>query len=306
MVVGITAVLILWVVATWLNRWDTESSMLSFTYAQVDAINEQNANIQAQLNALSSRLDTMTALQEEQGKLLSDYSFDIEPLPHEPMATAAFSAVPKQWSEGDSAYLSFRLPDGSGVQPECHWDGAFLTASDIPLSTDNGWTMCLTILHADGTREQQTLYNSTIEDLEDELTLKCEVTPGTVKFQLSGSKLKMTALDYEVYVCRPGIAKEDIYFTSIDYILYHTGDTGYQEVDGYNLYKHIVLTEEITGYGPEIRCYGEPTLTVPDIQDGDGLELWVRAQMSNGMSAWEMAGSWAYNNGEFIAAVPVE
>lgn len=74
----------------------------------------------------------------------------------------------------------------------------------------------------------------------------------------------------------------------------------------YNLYKRIVLTEENTGYGPKVWYYGEPAFIVPDIRDGDGLELWVKVEMNNGMSAMEMAGSWAYVGGEFIAAVPVE
>ena len=304
--IALVAVLALCVGGSWLSRWRTESSMLAFTQAQVENINEQNANIQAQLNLLSERLDSMANAEEEQAKLLSDYSFTVEPDADEPMAKVSFSAVPKNWTEGDSAYLSFLLPDGSSVRPDCVWDGAFLTASDFLLPAENGCTVCITIVHADGTREQQTLRDYTLESLKNELTLVCEVTPGTAKFRFDGDELVMTVADYEVHVRRPGIAGEDIYFTSIDYILYQCTSSGRQEVDSYNLYKHIVLTEENTGYGPDVWCYGEPVFRIPDLRDGDGLELWVRAELSNGMSTVEMAGSWAYNNGELIGSVPVE
>lgn len=303
---GLAAGLILCLAGIWLKRWDVQTGMLSFTYAQVDAINEQNANIQAQLDSLSSRLDAMTKAREEQGKLLSDYSFRVEPCPGEPMALVTFSAVPKIWNEGDSAYLSIRLPDGSGTQPECRWDGGFLTASDILLSAENSYAMCLTICHADGTREQQTLYDYTLEHLKEELTLGCEVVPGAAKFHLTGSELEMTVTDYEVHVTRPGIVGEEIYFTSIDYILCRSSADGYQEVARYNLYKHTQLTKEIASYGADVWCYGEPTFTVPEIREGDGLELWVRAELSNGMSTVTMVGAWTYINDKFIASVPVE
>lgn len=304
--IGLAAALVLCVGGSRLSRRNTESGMLAFTQAQVENINEQNANIQAQLNQLASRLDAMANAEEEQTKILSDYSFTVEPVADEPMAEVTFSAVPKNWTEGDSAYLSILLPDGSGVRPDCVWDGAFLTASGFVLPAENGCSMCITIVHADGTQEQQTLRDYTLENLKDELTLACEVKPGTAIFQFAGSELKMTVTDCEVHVRRPGIAGEDIYFTSIDYILYQCTPSGHQEVDSYNLYKHIVLTEENTGYGPDVWCYGEPTFHIPDLQDGDGLELWVRAELSNGMSTVEMAGSWAYNNGELIGSVPVE
>lgn len=302
----LAAVLALCVGGSWLNRWGTESSMLAFTQAQVENINEQNANIQAQLNQLASRLDSMAEAEEEQTKILADYSFTVEPVADEPMAEISFSAVPKSWAEGDSAYLSVLLPDGSGVRPDCVWDGAFLTASGFLLPAENGCAVCITIVHADGTREQQTLRDYMLENLKDELTLVCEVKPGTAEFQIKGGDLKMTVTDCEVHVRRPGIAGEDIYFTSIDYILYQCTASGHQEIDSYNLYKHIVLTEENTGYGPDVWCYGEPIFQVPDLRDGDGLELWVRAELSNGMSTVEMVGSWANNNGEFIGSVPVE
>lgn len=274
--------------------------------ADVSSLSGAYSAIQGQLGTLTSRLDTIAQAEEEKTKLLSDYSFSVDPRVDEPMVLTDFSAVPKNWTEGDSAYLSFLLPDGTGVRPECVWDGAFLTASDILLNVENGYAMCLTIVHADGTREQQTLYDYTLEHLEDELTLTCEVKPGTAKFRLSGKKLTMEVVNCEVYVTRPGIAGSDIYFTAIEYILYQSSDAGYREVARYNLYKQIPITEENAGYGPEVWCYGEPTFTVPEINDGDGLELWVRAELSNGMSAVTMVDSWAYNNGEFIGTVPVE
>lgn len=305
LLIGIAGALALWVAVILYNKWSVESSMLAFTYANVDAINSQNASIQAQLNSLTNRLDAMAAAEEEQSKLLSDYSFDLEVWTDVPGADVIFSAVPKSWTEGDSAYLTFQIPGENAIQADCKWDGAFLTAT-VPLEAKDGYQICLTIVHTDGSLEQQVLYKYDIENLANELTVGCEVTWGTAKFRFKEALLEMEVVDGEVHVTRPGIAGSDIYFTAIDYILYQSSADGYREVARYNLYEHIPITEEGVAYGPEIWCYGKPIFTVPDIQDGDGLELWVKAEMSNGMSAMEMAGSWAYNNGEFIAAVPAE
>ena len=302
--IGIAAALILWIGGTWISQWQNESSMLAFTYGQVNNINEQNANIQSQLNILSSRLDDMTSAQEEQTKLLSDYTFDLEVWTDAPGADVIFSAVPKNWAEGDSASLSFQIPGEEAIRADCKWDGAFLTAT-IPLEAKNGYQICLTIRHADGSMELQMLYDYRLRNLASELTVICEVTWGTGEFSHKTGELELTMHDLDIHLARPGIAVEDnekYFWKSVECTLYRITPRGREAIGTIDLMKNdgeIQKSNQIW-FTPNI------SFTIPEIADGDGLELWVKAEMNNGMSALEMAGSWAYNNSEFIAAVPVE
>ena len=50
--------------------------------------------------------------------------------------------------------------------------------------------------------------------------------------------------------------------------------------------------------------YLNKELPLPELQDGDGLELWCRAGLTNGLSASTLACSWACVNGELIQSVP--
>ena len=304
MLLGILAVLVLWIGGTWLKRWDVESSMLSFAYAQVDSINEQNANIQHQLNILTSRLDDMTSAQEEQTKLLSDYSLELEVWTEAPGADILFSAVPKVWNEGDSAQLSFQIPGEEAIRADCNWDGAFLTAT-TPLKAKDGYRICLTILHADGSQEQQMLYDYRVQDLASELQIVCEVICGTGEFIRKAGELQLVLDDMDVHIARPGIAVEDnekYFWKSVECTLYRITSHGREIVETIDLMKDDtdIPKSHSVWFTPYV------SFTIPEINDGDGLELWVRAEMNNGMFNQQMAGSWAYNNGEFIAAVPVE
>ena len=302
--IGILAVLVLWIGGTWLKRWDIQSSTLAFTYGQVQNINEQNSNIQHQLDVLTSRLDDMTSAQEEQSKLLSDYTLELEVWTKAPGADVVFSAVPKIWNQGDSAVLSFQIPGEEAIRADCNWDGAFLTAT-APLEARDGYRICLTILHADGSQEQQMLYDYRVQDLASELQIVCEVICGTGQFTRKTGELELILNDMDIHIARPGIAVEDnekYFWKSVACTLYRITPRGRESLGTIDLMKDDadLPRSHSAWFTPSI------SFAIPEINDGDGLELWVKAEMNNGMFNQQMAGSWAYNNGEFIAAVPVD
>ena len=301
--IAIAAVLALWAGITIYNRMSVESSTLAFTYGQVQNINEQNANIQHQLASLTSQLKALTQAETELAGLLSDYSFQVDPWTDRPGANVSFSAVPKSWSEGNSAYLSFQLPGEPSIRTDCRWDGAFLTAT-APLESRDGYQICLTILHADGKMEQQVLSDYTIKNLASQLTVICDVTWGEGEFSYKTGELDLNLYNYDIHIARPGIVEdhEKYYWASVTATLYRITAQGRETVGVIDLLEYEDDLPECSAiwFTPAIG------FTIPEIRDGDGLELWVKAELSNGMSATELAGSWAYNNGEFIAAVPLD
>ena len=299
---GISAALVLWVGGSWLSRQNTESSMLSFTQAQVENINEQNANIQSQLNELSDRLDTL--MNEDTEKLLSDCSFELEAWPDRPGVDAAFSAVPKNWSETDTAYIAAQAPDGTVIRQDCTWDGAFLTAT-IALEAMDGYKLCFVTVHADGQVEQQALSDWRLENLAKELTVGCEITEGSPALRMENGALAINVGGYDIHVFRPGIAEdnEKYFWERVDFYLYRSTEKGRELVGTQDLLKPAdsdIVKSQAIWFTPYATFYPE------GLEDGDGLELWVKAELSNGMYAMEMAGSWAYHDGGLIAGVPLE
>lgn len=301
--IGIAVVLVLCVGGSWLSRWKAESIVLGFTQAQVENINEQNANIQSQLNQLASRLDDMANKDVE--KLLSNCSFELDVWVDRPGVNAIFSAVPKSWKAGDSAYLVVQVPDGTGIRQDCTWDSTFLTAP-LSLEAVDGYKFCFTVVHEDGTMEQQMLSDWRLENLARELTIGCEVTEGGAVLQKVNGALTMYLADYDIHIFRPSIAEdnEKFFWKRVDFYLYRCTEKGQELIGTYDLLKPEQDSEIRKSNAIWFTPYA--SFSLEELEDGDGLELWVRAEMENGMYAIEMAGSWAYNNGELIASVPVE
>lgn len=302
---GIAVALVLGIGGSWLSRWRAESVMLAFTQAQVENINEQNANIQAQLNQMASRLDSMANAEEEQAKLLSDCSFELDVWTDRPGVNATFSAVPKSWKAGDTAYIAVQMPDGTGIRQDCAWDGAFLTAP-LALEAVDGYKLCFTLVHEDGTLEQQMLSDWRLENLARELTVGCEITGGTAAVQKVNGGLTLYLTDFDIHIFRPGIAEdnEKFFWKRVDFYLYRCTAKGQELIGTYDLLK----PEQDSEIRKSNAIWFTPYASFPleELEDGDGLELWVRAEMENGMDTIEMAGSWAFDNGELIASVPAK
>jgi len=303
--IGLTVALVLWVGGTWINRWNTESSTLAFTYGQVQNINEQNAIIQNQLASLTSQLNALTQAEANQAALLSDYSFELDVWIDRPGANATFSAVPKSWTDTDYAYIAVQVPDGTSIRQDCVWDGAFLTAP-LSLEAVDGYKLCYTVVHGDSSMEQQLLSDWRLENLARELTVGCEITQGRGILRKENGSLALHLSDYDIHISRPGIAEdnEKYFWKRVDFYLYRCTAKGQELIGTYDL----LGPPDDSGIRKSNQIWFTPNATfyLEDLEDGDGLELWVKAEMENGMSAIEMTGSWAYIEGELIASVPVE
>lgn len=295
--IGITAVLILWGIGTFAGHWSRLTLNVATVSSQTRTNNEQNARIMEQLAALESRME------EPESPLLSSYKFEIFPMYSiaEKEANGAevkLIAVPTVWKEGDTGILSVRHSTLGTIQKECQWDGSFLTAS-VSLEEAYGYELCFTIRHADGTQEQQALQDEAVEALRSTLTIPITSARGGGHFELDGTDLKLTLIDYSVYVERPAIAQKYDTWDTLEYILY-LNRGGEREVIGtYDLLGPVSEGDDILR-AATIQTYGDrPVFILPGALEGDGLELWVNVKMSNGMSNMTVVDCWAYMDGAF-------
>lgn len=256
-------------------------------------------------NALNNRvihevLPKLESLESENNgrMLLAEYTIDITSdtyVKHgKPQAHIGFCAVPNQWQEGDTGYLSIYREGAETKKVYFEWDGAFLTSCFV-LDGEDGYALCFTQLHADGTQEQQLLSNSQIENLAQTLTVTAETTPGEWIFD--GDTLCLQ--DYEFYIGMPCVESfyGEVYWEKAELIL---TDSSGEELNRYTLigmgreeYDSSLYSPNIAMMYPAVRF---ENLEVPRY---DEMHLWFRAELSNGLTVTNLADSWTTTwNGE--------
>lgn len=224
-------------------------------------------------------------------KLLAEYTMGITGdtyVKHgKPQAHIGFRAVPNQWQEGDTGYLSIYREGAETQKVYGEWDGAFLTTYFL-LDGEDGYVLCFTQLHADGTQEQQLLSNTQIENLAHTLTVTVKTTPG--EWLYDGDTFCLQ--DYEFYIGMPCVESfyGEVFWKKAELIL---TDSSGEELDRYTLmdsdreeYDNSLYSPNITMMYPAVRF---ENLEVPRY---DEIQLWIYAELSNGLTATKLADSW--------------
>ncbi len=243
--------------------------------ASMESLRTEIVELRRSVNALSA---VSAPEASEQDALLADYSLEIFPmLPvsgGEPGAEVKFSAVPNSWQEGDKGYLFVRGGGMETARQECDWDGAFLTAA-VPLEVRNGYELCFALIHADGTQEQQNISNHHVENLKSALEVTAIAEVGSVNYR-SGA---LTLRDGYLYVSMPELGMESsrCAWSRIELVLYQNSI----EVGRHSLTYDDEMLESthLESYLVEV-CFEGLAL-----QENDDVQLWISAELNNGLSA---------------------
>lgn len=297
--IGIAAALVLLTGYHFLTKWETERSMLVFTYAQVDAINEQNANIQHQLNDLANRIDGINANIETVNASLASYEFHITPDLNDQTAQVVLNAIPKTWSETLSAALTVRKNGQHIATQACSWDGTGFTGK-LTLDMADGYEYWFAIGYPDGTQEQIRLEDALAQTLKSSYSIDCQITAYPDAAGSTGTVLELS--NYDIYLARPDPAydKDAWVWTQAEFVLYRNHGTDRSEVGTYSILNQdglyhdgkILGMTDVELWGS---CIGE--MVLPALSEGDGMELWFRAALANGTTASQKVDSWTYSHG---------
>lgn len=260
--------------------------------ANANAIESLQNEMNSQLAQLHSRIDDLTRAQHRTPApvLLASYDLDISGLlsGDVPGAEISFSGVPAAWQEGDAAVLSIRRTGMETILQPCQWDGAFLTATAF-LEAADGYELCLTLNHSDGTQEQQVLSHSAIENLKQSLNITVETAAGTWAYD--GDTLSLNQYEFKVTMPMNGRFYADMTWELIDLILL-TGKG--EELGRFNLLDagneedmDILASSELWTMRQQIRFVG---LELPK---EEGILLYLSVKTSNGLTAMEPVCAWA-------------
>lgn len=255
-------------------------------------------NLHSYISQLESRVAALELAQStaaSAGSLLADHSFDIELVENTHQAAVVFTAVPHSWQAEDQAYLyiippkisSQYLIDGksSGIETiavPCTWDGTSLTAATV-LEFSDGYSLCFTLEHSDGSRQMQVLSDSTLENLYTAFvpTLSGSVESAVYLPEENALELKKLYISYS----RTGYGPEDpVTWKQVSVVLHADGEEVTRldhlngtDTSGGGSWWTVSETLLLNGFTPE---------------PGQTLELRLCAEMSNGISASEPICSW--------------
>lgn len=253
--------------------------------------------IDSQLASLFSRIDDLSSAAEKANSPLTGYQFYLEPNADRKVLTVTVEAVPRTWTGSDAATLYVRQNGAYYTSASFQWDGSAHLAT-VEVAYDNGYEYWMTLQTGPDQRETIQLHNTAAQNPQKEYAITCEVTVGTSRYDQFSQSLNLS--DFEVHLRQPYIsARADGQWEYAEWVLYHIqGDQ-----------REAVHTKPIL-YGKEDNFteswgYLNEGFPLPELQDGDGLELWCRAGLTNGLSASTLACSWACVDGELIQSVPV-
>lgn len=271
---------------------------LALCISQGNQLRTARGNMDYQTSVLNQQISTLreriTALEIPESTKDTDslhrYSFHLTPDKEAPLVRVEISALPKEWKGGESAVLSVRREGREIASAECVWDGnAYIGHHDLRL--ENGYEYWLILTDLEENRKQIPLEDQQAENLKDTFSLTCEVRRDQVYLSRVGGDLGINGLMFRLQ--RPVSMEDggDYQWDSICVKVLRNGETVYTEsiLEGREDEEELSRSVVIEHSGAMV-FHHPPTI----LQDGDGVEVWLIARVSNGMECKEMVGSWRY------------
>ena len=274
---------------THIYRLQTRIDTVNYRY---DTLQSLHNDLSARMQQLEATNQTPAAVQTPAPTLLADYKLEIASIVSgdNPEANISFTAVPALWQAGDSATLSARREGAGTLSRECEWDGAFLTAR-LPLPAADGYELCLTVTHSDGTQEQQVLNDYAIQNLKTSLSLTASVTPG--KWNWENDTISLRNYEFQVTMPQSGKFYGSIQWKTVDVILTYADG---EEIGRFNLLSADKEEDaDILASTDFWTMHGEINFVGLELKPNAGILLWLSAETNNGLTLMEPADGWTTN-----------
>ena len=272
-----------------LTNHNQMSSSVAGLFHQVSILQNGYDSVRAQINDLET-----AATAPGTPDALHSFDFQLAPGTEEPTVNVHLSAIPKRHAN-ESAFFSVRKDGREVTNAECAWDGAaYVAQQELPL--ENGYEYWLIITDLEGNSEQIPLQDEHAQNLTDTFSLSCQIDRDKVFLSCDNNgELVVNSLMFRLQ--RP-ISMEDgndYLWDSIELRVILNGEKSYS---------HFFLSEEDD---PTLRrsvihetscavAFSNPPVR---LEDGESIEVWLVAKVSNGMQCLEMINSWGYEDGIF-------
>lgn len=253
----------------------------------------QLAALTAQNQALQARLDELTIPETQAPATAQVASTNLSARPWDDGqgADVTLTLTPAGYTEGDTALFQVYLGQEQAAKLVCVWDGAAYTAT-AQLPAANGYTYTCTLTGADGTQETTTLaspenpVSTELVYLGDALRTYCNLVPED--WTAADGTLTISACHIQVQL--PQLSVSDSLSCESAKLVLCRGAEALESLD-------VTLAP-----GEGSRSYeasAENTaFSLPELVDGDDLELWLEVTLSDGQDLSVCGGSWFFAEGQ--------
>jgi len=267
------------------NGADEESA------ARIAELEAANAALQAEINALTTEIDTM-----KQRAALQDWTLDAAAWNDGNGATVTFAATPVNYVEGQGAALSVRMGDLEAESTNCVWNGTSFVGS-VELGAADGYSYYCILTSLDGSQEEivlnspDSITNETLVYLGSNLNAYANLIVEDWEATASNLVIKSGYIQAQMpRLTASGTAS----VSKASLILKLNGE----ETSRMDL--NLPAGE---GDGSYEMALTETSFTMPAMADDYQLDLYLEVALSTGNTIQTVGGSWYSNNGELLLVV---
>lgn len=260
--------------------------------AQIQALEEHNALLQSQLDALTAQMGAAT-----QGTGLTSWEISMTPWETGTGASATLTATPANYTVGMTAALSIRLNGKELQKVDCSWTGDAFTAT-ADLAAEDGYGYYCILIDAEGGKQQFALTTpeNPVYDipvyLASALDAYCNLmvdswydADGLLNISLAYAQAQLPRLSMSGTM--PTIETASLQ-------LYYNGSP----------YSSLELTlEPSEGDGAYALTLGGESLPMPEMAEEEFLDLYLEITLSDGRVLTALGASWYCNEGGLFAVM---
>jgi len=262
--------------------------MLTCTACRDDEKNrleEENAALQAQLDELNAQMESIEVSNSEG---LKDWHMSASVWEGASGATVSMSAVPGAYHEGQSALFSVRLNGFEVASVTCAWNGTSYTA-DAELEASDGYSYYITLIGADGTKEQIALNTpeNTVDDTLVNLQSSMVAYGNVIVDRWEGDENTLTLNAGFIQVQLPRISnggKADLQKAALVF-----------QLNGSEIQRRALDLPAGEGEGSYELAFENISFDMPEMESDYQLDLWLEITLTDSQVITSSGGSWYHS-----------
>lgn len=261
---------------------------------ETSRLEAENASLQAQLEDLSSQMESMETGSTEG---LKDWHMSASVWDGASGATVSLSAVPGAYHDGQSALFSVRLNGYEVASVTCDWNGTSYTA-DAELESSDGYGYYVTLIGADGTKEQIALNTpeNTVDDTLVYLESSMAAYGNILVDRWDGNDKTLTLISGFIQVQLPRISATggDVALDKVNLVF---------QLNGNEIQRRSLDMPAGEGEGSYELAFENISFDVPEMESDYQLDLWLEITLSDGQVITSSGGSWYHSDDGLMMVV---
>ena len=262
--------------------------------AIITQLQEENAALKAQVEALTTEIETM-----KQRAALQRWELTADVWSDGNGATVTFTAIPVSYAPGQTAALSVRMGDLEAESAVCLWnEEAEAFVGSVELSAADGYSYYCILTSADGSQDEIVLdtpenpRNENLVFLGTSLTTYANLVVDN--WETANNMLNVATGFIQVQTPRLSTDGSTVTLTTAELVF---------KLNGEELERRAVTLPQGEATGSYELALENTAFTMPKMEDDYQLDLWLEVALSNGNSISVCGGSWYYNSGELLLVV---